>query len=61
MAKRFYGLNRGESSVTESGSTTGKDLEVAVDLTKGYRSAEILTDLQKIFHHILKNASGQIP
>jgi len=31
MASRFYGLNRGEDSVTSSGSATSKKMEFVVD------------------------------
>lgn len=56
MASRFYGLDRGETefNVTESSSTTSKDVEVVLDLAANLEKNELLIKLDEIKNHILK-------
>jgi hypothetical protein len=60
MASRFYGLNKGETefSVAESSSTTSKDFEAVVDLTKSLVKSEVLQGLGYIRNTIIK---GNLP
>jgi hypothetical protein len=56
MARRYYGLDRGETefNVTEQATTPSKAVEVNFDLAAGLEKNEILIKLDEIKNHILK-------
>lgn len=54
MARRYYGLNRGqtETGITESSSTTSKNIEMSFDLAVGFAPADVfakLDEFKKLF------------
>lgn len=57
MASEYYGLNRGQTEfqVVNSSSTNSTDIEVRIDLTKGFTTAEIDNKLQEIYDTIIRN------
>ena len=50
MASQYLGIERGAQSltVTTGTSTTGKKLELVVDLTAGFTRREVLESLDKL-------------
>lgn len=48
MATRFYGINRGDKYVTKDSSTTGKEIELAVDDAAGISDLEVRTMINEI-------------
>lgn len=54
MASRYFGVNRGAQGegVTEGSSTTSKDMEVVIDLTKNLTKAEVADKLEEIKNFI---------
>lgn len=54
MASRYFGYNAGESKsgITEAAATTGKTVEVAVDLAPGVSQHEVLKGLELITDRI---------
>lgn len=61
MARRYYGLNRGDTSMTEivdASSSPSKDVEVNFDLAVSLTQEEVLTLLEEIE---IKIASGIWP
>lgn len=60
MASRFYSLNRGQTEfqVTEGAASASMDIELRIDLAKGWTPAEVQIKLRELGDHILKNASG---
>jgi hypothetical protein len=59
MAVQYFGVNRGAQSttVTTGTSSTSKNVEVAVDLTKSMTRAEVIQALDEIRIYILSNPS----
>lgn len=57
MAKRYYGLSRGQTEfdVDEDSSTTSNDVEVVFDLSKSYTKIELLNQLDMIKNRIIKD------
>ena len=50
MAIQYFGINRGQQSltVTTGASTTGKQIELAVDLASNATRQEVLDSLDKL-------------
>lgn len=59
MASRYYGIDRGKqgkgSDITEDSSTTGLDVEVAVDLAASMSKQEVLLALDAIRQRIFED------
>jgi hypothetical protein len=55
MATQFIGKNRGaaRTTITTGTSTTGKSLELTVDLTAGWKRSEIIVALEELEDYIL--------
>lgn len=51
MARQYYGIDRGETRVTQGSSTTSKDIEATIDLAIGLSRADFFIKLDE-----LKNA-----
>lgn len=58
MASRYYGVSKGVNTVTESASTTSKQLELIVDLSKSLVKSEVLQILEMLEEKIL---AGSFP
>ncbi len=58
MASRYFGISRGERTVTEGSSTTSKHFEAVLDLTKSFTKSEFLQQLDNIFNTII---TGNFP
>jgi len=50
MATAFYGINIGETTVTQDTSTTSKDIELAVDDANSPNKLDIFLALKEIAH-----------
>jgi hypothetical protein len=59
MASQYFGTDRAGqfSGVTTGTTTTGKKIELVVDLTGNATRAEVLRALEAIQNYILSNAS----
>lgn len=57
MAFKYYGVDRGAqaTTVTNGSSTTGKKIELAVDLTSAATRADVLLGLEAIREAILND------
>lgn len=55
MAKRFYGINRGQhqTDVVEGAATNSTDIELAVDLSKSLTRDEVMFLVQFIVDEII--------
>lgn len=57
MASEYYGVNRGSdlqpNKVTFGTSTGGTDIELRVDLTKGFNRKEVLNAIKALENFIL--------
>jgi hypothetical protein len=53
MADRFYGVDRGETKATVAAATTGKDVEVTIDLAVGVTKQDAILALDKVTKAIL--------
>lgn len=60
MASEYYGLNRGQTEfqIVNGTSTNSTDIEVRVDLTKGFKKSEVLVKLEELADHILKDKAA---
>jgi len=58
MAKHFFGIDKGNkfTSVTDSTSTTSKDIEVTVELTSDATKEQVIVALQNLRDYILQNS-----
>ena len=59
MASQYYGTDRAAqfAGVTTGTATTGKKIELVVDLTGNATRAEVLRALEAIANYIVSNAS----
>ena len=62
MAIQYFGIDRaaqftGTNGVTTGASTTGRKIELAVDLTGNATRADVLRALEAIQNYILSNPS----
>ena len=48
MATRYYGISRGETSVTKDSSTTSKSMELAVNDAVNITRNDLVTALERI-------------
>lgn len=55
MARRYYGISRGETTPTESASTTSKGLEFSVDLALNFEKADVYVKLRELKNILLKS------
>lgn len=57
MASRYFGIEKGEkfTSITEDSSTTGKTIEVVVDLADGASREQVLVGLENLKNYILQS------
>lgn len=55
MARRYYGMNRGATAVTESSSTTAKDLEVSIDLAVSLTKIDVYAKLKELENVLVKS------
>lgn len=58
MAKHFFGIDKGNkfTSVSDSTSTTSKDIEVTVELTSDATKEQVIVALQNLRDYILQNS-----
>lgn len=59
MAVKYYGWSRNDLLVTESGSTTSKNIELAVDQAAIYTREEVLLAIDRI-HRAVQDADGTV-
>ena len=57
MAVRYFGIEKGAkfTTVTQGSSSTGKTVEVTVDLADGASKEQVLVALQNLKDYILQN------
>lgn len=57
MAVQYFGIEKGAkfTTVTQDSSSTGKTIEVAVDLADSATKEQVLVGLQNIKDYILQN------
>lgn len=58
MADRFYGLDRGQTTVTVSAATTGLDVELVVDEAVSLSKKDILLALEEFKKAILQDTAA---
>jgi hypothetical protein len=57
MAVQYFGIEKGGkfTTVTQDSSSTGKTIEVAVDLADGASKEQVIVALQNLKDYILQN------